>query len=301
MMSEAQKVAELAEAACRQPTVMVIEHNGVQDHVLLLPSEDGGYARHLAKELLKEHMPAPDRRKGQANLTDLASFIAHVVRFKDEDSAIFADRSATSPALLAVLDYHRQGADGAPRFGQHRARYAFPLSDEWTAWKGSNGKPFGQEEFARFIEDKLASVADPAIAGEGAKVFADLLSCGFASASKLLELSRGLTVHVGRRIVNHANLSTGEATLSFAEEHADTAGKPIKVPGAFLLALPVFRGGAHYQVAARLRYRVKGSEVVWSYELYRAEAIFDHAIGEACEIAQKATGLPLFLGTPEPT
>jgi uncharacterized protein YfdQ (DUF2303 family) len=298
-MSEAEKVAELAKAAVRQPQLMDVEDGESLRQMLILPTEDGGYEKHLVIDLLKEHQSAPARRKGQANLTDLASFIAHVNRFKDEDSVLFADRSTASPALLAVLDYHRKGAVGNPRFGQHRARYAFPLSTEWVAWASHNGKSMGQEEFARFLEDRLVDVMDPECAGDSAKAFVSLLSCGFASPSMLLTLSRGLSVHVGRKIANHANLSNGESTMSFVEEHSDAAGKPLKIPGAMLLALSIFKNGPRYQLPARLRYRVQGGAVSWSYELSRADAVSDHAIGEACDIAQKETELPLFLGSPE--
>src|SRR3546814_747731 len=81
----------------------------------------------------------PLRRSGTAVLTALESFVAHVNRFKDEDSIIFASDDRAAPSLTAVIDYHRQGHQGDPRFGQHRGHFAFPLSDEWKAWTKSGG------------------------------------------------------------------------------------------------------------------------------------------------------------------
>lgn len=296
--AEAAAVADIVRKSV-EPRVVTIDDGNGKREVLLVPDGHGGMHVNSVKELLKSYRDSPERRKGTAELTELASFVEHVNRFKDADTAIFADRTPTRPCLLAVLDYHRTGATGAPRFGEHRARYAFPLADEWSAWMAQNSKPMPQDGFAQFIEDRLSDVADPGVAGESAKSFCSLLSCGFASASKLLELSRGLSVHVGARVQNHTNLSTGESNVTFATAHADEQGKPIKVPGAFLLALPIFRGGARYQIPARLRYRVNGPSVLWSYDLYRATVAFDHAIAEACETAKTGTGLPLFMGQPE--
>ena len=297
--TEAGVVAELTEAAHQKPHTVSIEHGGVAATVLLVPKAGGGYDQHCVGKLLDPYRLAPQRRSGQANLSDLASFIAHVNRFKDADSVIFADRIPASPSLLCVLDYHRATADGAPRFGAHRASYKFPLSDQWTAWKGMNEKGMDQASFASWIEDRLHDVASPDIAGPVALSFTDLLSCGFASPSKLLELSRGLTVHVGRKVTNATSLATGEATMSFAEEHGDSTGKPLKLPTAFLLALPVFRNGAPYQIPARLRYRVKDGAVTWSFSLARMDETFDHAVNEACLQAASDTALPVFQGTPE--
>lgn len=80
---------------------------------------------------------------------------------------------------------------------------------------------------------------------------------------------------------------------------AQVDGAPLAIPFAFLLAIPVFRSGAVYQVPARLRYRVRDAGVTWSFNLYRPERCLDDAFREACERAQKETSLSLFLGSPE--
>jgi len=302
-MNEAEKVAELAHASARKPQCITITHGGVSAEVLLVPDASaGGYAQHSVKKLLEPYQAAPERRVGTAQLTDLNSFIAHANRFKDDDSLVFLDRGlakGTGPVLIAVLDYHRKGAAGAPRYGQHRSQYAFPMSDEWQAWQGQDSKPMVQEVFARWIEDHLADVADPAKGGDGAKAFAELLSCGYATASRLLELSHGLDIHVGQRIKQHQRLATGETTMHFMEEHSDADGKPLKVPGAFLLGIPVFRGGDAYQLPVRLRYRVVQGSVQWSYELHQPQRILDHALAEACAEVTERCSLDVLDGVPE--
>ncbi len=203
--------------------------------------------------------------------------------------------------LVSVLDYHEGGPEGSPRFGKHRGHYPFPVSDEWKAWTGSNGaaKAMSQEAFAEFIENRIVDIADPSTAGVGVSAMADGIGGTFAMPAKLLELSRGLQVNVGAAVKNAVNLGTGEAQINYVTTHADATGAALKVPTAFLIAIPVFVGGAPYQLAARLRYRVREGGITWFYELFRADAAFDHAVKEACTKAATDTGLPLFFGTPE--
>lgn len=294
---EAEAVAEVVRRSI-EPRIIPLgqDVDGIERGVMVVPQ---GLEVKGLKPLLDAYRTAPERRRGTAHVADLDSFIGLVNRFKDEDSSVFADLNPKAPCLLCVLDYHRQGAAGAPRFGHHRVRYTFPLSDEWVAWTTHSGTPFGQRDFADFIENRLADTLDPAGAGDGVKKFAELLGCSFGSPQRLLELSRGLTVHVGQRVTNQLNLATGESQLQFAEEHHDDKKQPLRVPGAFLIGIRVFRSGHAYQMAARLRYRVQSGAVVWSYDIYRQDAVFDDAIAGACEKAKKETALPLFAGTPE--
>jgi len=250
------------------------------------------------KEFVDQYRTHPERRQGVADLGDLESFIAHAKRFADKDSALFA---TPKPArLVSVLDYHAAGADGRPRFGKHRGQYSFPFSQEWLAWVGQNKKAMSQTDFAEFVEQHLIDVIDPGTAGGTAKVLSEKIGLTFASPPKLLELSRGLTIREGVRVKNAMNLASGEAQVFFQSEHADEQGAPLKVPGAFLLAIPVFKNDAIYQLAVRLRYRLAGGALTWFYELYREDRLFDDAFELACKKAADDTGLPLFVGTPEP-
>src|SRR5688572_30182597 len=49
------------------------------------------------KRFVDEWATRPDRRRGTARLTTLASFIEHVNRFKDAQSAVFADVTGGTP------------------------------------------------------------------------------------------------------------------------------------------------------------------------------------------------------------
>lgn len=244
----------------------------------------------------------PRRREGIARHTTLASFNAHVVRFADEHSAIFADDNPKAPSLTAVLDYHERGHDGAPRFGTHRSVYHFPLSDEWKAWMALPEK-IEQGTLAAFLEDRIGDVLDPADAGEVGTEFAAKLSITLASPARLMELARGLSVRVDTRVANHVNLGSGESKLVFEEQHSNEQGGPVVVPGGFMLAIPVFKGGDLFKVPVRLTYRVsrQNGAIVWRIALHRADKVFRYAFDEAVKAVEQATGLPVFYGTPEAT
>lgn len=265
--------------------------------VILLPT---GMAVRSIKPLLDEYLTAPERKRGTAKLTSLASFIEHTNRFKDAESAVFADDTPKAPKLLSVLDYH-EGGTGSPRFCDHRARYDFPLSEAWAAWAAVDSVAMPQRQFAEFIEERVADVLDPAQGGDAVWSAAELLGTMVATPAQLVELSRGLSVNVESKVSENVSLSSGEGRIRFETKHADAAGAPIKVPGGFGIAIPVFRGGAPYKIAVRLRYRVETGtgRLSWTLKLYRTDLVFDHAFGEACDLVRKETGLPVFVGMPE--
>jgi uncharacterized protein YfdQ (DUF2303 family) len=307
-------VLELAQKGLLEPKVLDLkapdpDGPGMEAPVLLLPSMNGQLQSVSAvsiKKFLDEYRDAPERREGQCVVEDIDSFVNHVNRFKDEDSALFGcsgldgkEGKLPRPVLLCVLDYHEAGSKSAPRFGKHRSRYNFPLSEQWKVWTEHDGQIMDQRTFAEFMNDHLLDIASPEMAGETAKLVADALEITYATHVRLLELSRGLTIAVNQKVTEQRNLQTGEVVLNFTEEHADATGQPLKIPGGFLLGIPVFRNGDAYQIAVQLRYRKSGGSINWFYELYEPERVFEHAFRGACEIAQKGTSLPLFFGSPE--
>lgn len=263
----------------------------------------------------------PERMKGTATVTDLPSFIALVNRNKDavqlpeiteeqaakepldaraSRSALFARKQA--PQLTAVLNY---GDPNDPLFGDHKVVYPFPVSKEWLAWTGGDGKKMTQADFAAFLEDRIVDVSDPPLMGDGADPtnpivqFARTVGGAFANPQKLLELSRGMAVSSGVEVANAVNLNNGEARITFKETHTDAKGAPLLVPSMFVIAIPVFENGMFYRIGARLRYRVANGQIGWFYQLYRSDLAFEDAFREACSSASLETQLQLFYGQPE--
>jgi uncharacterized protein YfdQ (DUF2303 family) len=267
-----------------------------------LASVPAGRELKSLKPLLDEYLTAPERKKGTATVTTLDSLVELANREKGTNSVLFAQNSESAPSLLAVLNFHEAGADADAHFGDYRVSYGFPVSKEWKAWTGKNAGRMGQADFADFLENRILDVLDPPDADkpEDQALIQLQAKLGgiFAGPTKLLELSRGMTVNLGGTVEQIVNLSSGEVSVQFKETHLDGKGAPLKVPSLFLIGIPVFDGGALYRLAVRLRYRKDGAALVWFYEIHRADRAFDDAFKEACERAQLATSLPLFYGKP---
>jgi len=283
--------------------ILQIEHNGMKVPVLQTPDS---MKMSSVKRFFDEYRDKPERRTGTATMTTMGAFVDHTNRFKDADSALFADANPTNPSITAVLDYHRQTAQGDPRFGTHRTHFAFPLSDEWKIWNAGNGKRMDPSTFAEFIENRLTDILVPtdlsnpeSEAEKALASFAALTGGNFADPAKMLELSRGLSINVDEKVKQVTNLSSGEIQVQYEASHTDGSGQPIKVPNLFMIAIPVFDRGDVFRIAARLRYRTLGGRVEWFYDLYRADKVFRVAIDEAAAFAATNTGLPMFSGTPE--
>ncbi len=309
-MRDAQAIIEFVSSRVADTKILDIKGTiggeELSTQLVAFSTGNAGVQLQSVRKLLAECSTHPERRTGVAILRDLPSFVAHVNRFKDADSVLFTDPKQEAPVLVAVLDYHRAGADSLPRFGGHRARYAFPLSDEWKKWCTVDGVDLEQRQFAEFIEDQAAALAllpDESETGTslGAKLraYAAQIDTTFASPSMVIQLSRGLSVNVNAQLKSQQNLQSGESQLFFQTEHTDSQGKSLKVPGAFCISIPVFELGALHLLGIRLRYRVAEGKVTWKMSLYRRVENLDAAIREAASRAQQDTALPLLFGTPE--
>jgi uncharacterized protein YfdQ (DUF2303 family) len=226
--------------------------------------------------------PAPSRRKGTATHLEVESFIEHVNRFKDEGSAIFADTQ--SVRLNAVFDYHK--AD-APRWGQHRAVYTCPLSRQWQLWIAANEKEMSQDTFADFIDANLKDLASR----RGNEISDDI-----AQPAAVVEMARNLSVRSNVVFERKVDPTTGASSLVSKDERDASS---TKIPRAFLLGIPVFEGGAAYQIEARLRLKMQGGRPTFSFALYQTDVILRDAFGEVRTKVKDATALPVFAGSPE--
>jgi uncharacterized protein YfdQ (DUF2303 family) len=290
--SEAKAIIETVE---RLNLAEFVELGG-DNKAVILPK---GKELHSLKKLRDEYLTAPERKKGTAFICEPGSFVEHVNRMQDEHSVLFACVDRDKPSVTAVYDYHQK--DGAPRFGQHRAHYPFPLSDEWKAWMGRNGSEnsMSQEDFAEFIEDRMMDLAQPSLAGARTLAYVEAIQCELATPSQVATLSRELSIRVDQNLVQQVKVSSGESQMVFREEHRDTNGAPLKVPGAFLIQIPIFTGGIEAVLPVRLRFRVAGRSVNWHYEIALVDALFKQAIDEEIKKIQAGVELPVFVGSPE--
>lgn len=316
--SEAEALAGIIKNSFEPRIVSITDPRGVTPPVPVLQAP-AGLGLTSVKKLLDEYLVQPERRRGTVTVTSLDDYLAVIERFKDGESVIFADATRSAPSLTAVFNYNASGAQGVARWGDHRAKYAFPLSDEWKAWTSiAKAGALDQLAFAGFIEEHindvlypdpqlLGAISDASVGGdfgnktpdEQLAAFAKLLGGKFALPQDLVKLSQGLQVFENTAVKDFRNLNTGTASLEFTTEHQDGSGNKLEVPNLFLIGVPVFHNGPAYRIAVKLRYRLKGGSLSWFLQLHRSDKVFDHAFDEACEHAQTTSGLPLYQGAPE--
>ncbi len=297
--TEAEVVAELARAGSESKVFDLTDPStGLKAQLLVVRSAHGPTIISAADYVVP---PRPKRRGGTAVLLDIESFIDHVKRYGSPSTVVFADPAKGGPSLTAVYDYNEAGPEAEKaQFMGHRATYKFPLSEAWKVWTGATKREggFDLEAFAAFIEDRIADVVDPMTAKDFARDMATKLGCSYASPTRVMELSRGLSVHVGQQVRGSTNLSSGERALGFVETHTDETGAPIAVPGAMLIAIQIYENGPLYQVPVRIRYRVASGRVFWFLDLYRTDVIFEDAFKESEDLLVEA-GFTVFRGSPE--
>lgn len=271
--------------------------------VLLVP--DGMTSLDLLP-ILERLADQPRRRRGTVAVHDLESLVELCERFKDDQSAVFASMEGGTPLMTAIFDYHQSGGPGVgkPRFGEHRAVYRFPLSVEWQAWHGQDGKMMTQIEFAEFIENHIGEIVPVPVGEEGALApetlaLQQMLGGSFAPPNRMMEIAKGLAMKEGVSVKGFTSLPTGEARMEFITQHTDQDGKPLNVPTLFLICIPIFEAGALYRIAVRLRYRLRDGRVNWAFQMYRADRAIRHAFDEARGVAAQGTELPVYSGIPE--
>ncbi len=281
-------------AICKQPHVAIITPPNGKPEIIALDSFISG-AR-----------GKPAQRYGAAKVSTLESFIDLVNRHKAGNSAIFVDANWKQPAFTAVIDYHVKagaadataaGEDDLARFGKHRVAYAFPLSEPWKLWVAGNGKAMKQGEFAAFLEDHVHEIASPTAGEEADATRRFRMRC--AGANEMLDLARGLEINVDSKVKSKVRLQTGETQIAFETQHVDAGGQEVDVPGLFIVELPLFYRGDSFRVLTRLRYRVDGGALFWTYDMVRPDEIVDGAVRAAVTEAGEKTGLPCYDGAPE--
>lgn len=295
--ASARYIAELASAA-EAPEILHIPTQGLGAG--LPPTIPALWDRKTqrvipVKDEIERYRQGPERIKGTAAADTLESFIGLVNRHKSQDSVIFASTTWPKPSLTAVIDYYTR--DHGTAHKQHRVGYAFPLTEEFKAWVGTNNKPMEQQAFAEFLEEHAAELSAP-FAQESTD-YQLLFNERFALPNELLELSRHLEVNVGAKMKQGLRLQTGERQIVFETQHTNVNGEPIDIPGIFMIQLPPFVDGDVVRIPARIRYRAGQGGVTWFYQLYRWEFWLRTRVQNDLLKAGKDTDLPTFEGAPE--
>ncbi len=243
-------------------TAKPVEIAGVP-HVIL----PAGVKVESRAELLEREKPLRIRREVHAH--DVRGLVEYVNTFKSDATKLYCG-PVSDPEILARIDDH-DVAD--PSHVTHLARFDCPTTDEWDAWSTRNRTHMTQLAFAEFLEMNSRDIRQPAAADLLQLVtnFSDARSADFSSAMRLQD---------------------GQVQLSYVVK--DAPGKVV-IPEKFQLALPVFQGGAKaYLVDARLRYRLKESQLAIWYELDRPDLVKRTAYDDLLALVTEKTGLAVF-------
>lgn len=217
---------------------------------------------------LDKRADSPRRAVGDVRVTTLEAFVALTNRHASPDTVIYVE-DGQQPKLVAVLNDHGAGAE--PGWRDHRIVYLPALSDEWKAWAANEGKPLAQVAFAELLEDRCLDVIAPSSAGPSTQGIIEQLGVKAATAAELQGLAKGLSIKVDQHVKEVRRLDSGEAQIMYSEQHNGEDGKPLSVPNAFVIAIPVFVGGAAYTHVVRLRYRAREGRITWSYNVVHAD------------------------------
>lgn len=234
----------------------------------------------------------PTLQNGNVQLTAADSFIHYVNLHKRPDSLIYANGD-NSAKFVAVLNEHNAYSDEAyivakgdaagenGIFAQHRdfrATLTLEWSQEWKTWKGSNRKPATQLDFANFIEENLDDLIEP-------------------TGSEMLTTVLEFQAAKDGRFNSKANLQNGSVEFVYVDQVTQESGK-LTMPTTITINIPVIKHSAPRPITARLKYRVKESQLHIWYEIIRAYRVEDDAIQAVADTIAQTTGLPVLHGNP---
>ncbi|HGM6858975.1 TPA: YfdQ family protein [Serratia rubidaea] len=228
-----------------------------------------------------EHLQLqPSMIRQNVSLLSASSLIAYVKKFSDERTAIFADKSATR--IEAVLDYH--SASTSPAWGEHRAVYDCPYSDEWKEWSARDKRAMNQTDFAEFLENHIQDIAPVSDGYKG------------PSGSELLDMVLEFQETRKAEFKSVRRLQDGTFQLTYSDEKSGNGNTSI--PEKISLAIAPFHNGAPYQVEARIRYRLKDGVLALWYELIEPKKIVEHAFTEiVIDLETQLENIPVYEGS----
>lgn len=297
IMTTPTTIDELLEAGERaagvRPRVTWLEHpedDGIKIPIALEHSEDGSQVLVLesAIKALDARRGGPPRRIGTTRLTEVDSFIAHVLRWGSKtDTVIYADTAAL--AFTAVLDEHpASDENGDTAWRESRAHYACPRSAEWKAWTEREGKPMGQGEFGDWIEARLEDLV--LAKDENGKALA-----GAPAPTAILMMARQLHIKTKGTIERVVDPVSGDYTML---NKSETEQGSTVIHRAFWIAIPVFEGGKKYGIEARVRFAVAEGKPSFAFVLHRRAEIERDAFLEVRTKVAAETKMLLLAGTP---
>lgn len=262
----------LLQQGAKAPSILQLPDGG--EKVVVIPNG-------MSVQSMKHFCP-PQRIEQTVTLLEAGSFIEYVNRFKDGDTLIFAEATATGVTFRAALDYH-MAKDRTPRHVKHSAYFAAIETPEWQVWSRFDRQFMSQLNFATFLEDNQQLFVEP-------------------KGADLLELVRTLHGSVSARFNTSLRLETGAHSVSYEEDvvvrgqTGTTKTKDMTLPPEIVAGFAVFQGAAPYKIKARLKSRVQDKQLILFYETIQKHAIVRESILLLVKQIAEKTGITPLLG-----
>jgi uncharacterized protein YfdQ (DUF2303 family) len=253
----------------RQTILVEKEVNGILH--LLVPGD-------CTLKSMEDLMPAPARIKASPEFLDANGFAEYVNEFKEEGSRVFVD--LTDMRLCTVFDCH---AKDKPAWGDHSASLALKESHEWQKFKGLDNKQMSNTDFAEFIEDHLAYIANDDLSG-----------------SDLLSMAQNLKVELKGELAVESTLHAGLRNLTIRDDHVmqgKVGEKSLAFPEKLKLKLRIFQGGETYPIEVYVRYRASKEGVKFWIKIPDPAGIKEEAFNVTVQNVRELTRLPVLNGS----
>ena len=229
-------------------------------------------------EMVEKHAQNPNRAKGAVQVHDFDSLDRLVRRMGHPDhSRIYVD--VDQKQFVAVL-LDNQGLDDAPQWRDHRVGFQAMLSPEMARWVSLNEKWTEQVQFAEHLEKNLRDFQGD----EGTRM---------VMVASTLEAKRNASWKSAIRLDN------GETRFGYEETIDATAvNGTVQIPASFGIGVRLFKGDSTgVRLTLRLRYRLKGSQCHFQYEIIDLDFVLEQALRDmAAKLA--AAGFQVVFGRP---
>ena len=232
----------------------------------------------------------PDFISGTASMQSLASFIAHVQRFKYNGwTVVWAD--GAQRRLVAVFDYHEGEGGGsdmnAPHWTRHRSIYPCPLSEAWMAWGGGEEKRLEQDALSTLLDTRDRELVGGTLpSGKPAP-----------DPAALVTMAASLETFSSEKVKRERDKDTRRVKLAFSSDTGFLGD--VMPPPSFLVKIPVFQDAEPQELEMRLRAEVKDGKAAFSLRIHAAGDVLRAAFASLCKQVGRETGLLVFQGTPE--
>lgn len=277
-----ENLAETVAKIAQKP--VTIASGTERGHLIAVPK---GFTLHNDSDL-ERLQPAPYRKSGNIRFTTAESFAEFVNLHKTDETRLYAmvdHHSAKMPLrIIAIFNEHQPAEATGSQAGWRDFRAEFiPLpSYEWGTWNKSSREPFGQLDFAIFLEDNNKDIHSP--------------ESKWPTGIQMLELAKNLEINSDKNFKSAVRIQSGGTALTFVDNDDQATAERMEAFNRFAIGIPVFWQDAGYVLEARLRYRQRSGALALWYELVRPDLTVDDAVTKLLAKVHELTSInPLFV------